>query len=488
MNLNDYQWSMNPRGMHNRGATFGINIDRLSSLHLGWMKLVCSDREYLNQIPHLLAAGMTPIVRLWRPRFGVGAIAPDMIAAWQAYIGAGVRWFEFYNEPNQDIEWPMGEGFSYNDTAGTIGPLMTTWLSWAELIVSLGGYPAFPALADAATADQGTAAWLDAMLVFLRDNYLDRVRTLIDNGLWCAVHSVPFNHYYQESGDPRVPRPPELEVGTEGGWHFEYPYDPVCQSDDPGRTFYGGTALSKYGDPNGLIATGDAFIKRLNTWFGGNIVPVVSTEGGIEPLPSGAPVQPDPRYPPYNLPSHGEATVAMFNWIAQTAPPWMFGLCLWKEDGYFDGPLGYLPAVLRMQQIPPISKPVPALPTLGDRPEDWDAVIRPGPGPVHGTPDYHYIYLDPNVNPEWYLAGSQEFWSKYHPTLISHLDVISFIPHEKSLSLMVITTPDTVDAQMLAIKHRWRHVVVDPVIVEKADDVAQILKGRIAADNPYGIK
>jgi hypothetical protein len=488
MNLNDYKWSMNPRGMHNKGATFPINMPRMTSLKLGWMKLVCSDREYLNVVPQLLAANITPIVRIWRPHFGVGSITPDMIVAWQAYIAAGVRWFEFYNEPNLEIEWPQGVSFGYRDTAGTIAPLMTTWLTWAEQIISMGGYPAFPALADAATVNENTPGWQDAMLSFLRDNYLDRFRTVIDNGLWCAVHSVPFNHFYQDSGDPRVPRPPEAESAAEGGWHFEYPYDPICQADDPGRTFYGGTPLSKYGDPNGLIATGDAFIKRLNTWFGGNIVPVISTEGGLEPLPSNGPQQPDPRYPAYTPTSHGEATVAMFNWIAQVAPPWMFGLCLWKEDDYFDGPTGYLPVVNRLAQTNPVFKSVPNLPTLGDRPEDWDSVIRPGPGPLHGSPDYQFVYFDPNINPDWYLNGSSEFWDKYHPTLIYDLNVISLLPHEKSLCLTVITAPDHLDQIGRVVKNHWRHVYIDPIVVEKAEDIAAILKDRIAKDNPYGLK
>src|SRR5260221_677620 len=51
--LNDYQWSANPRGMHNRNAAFPVNVARMTSIKLGWMKLVCVDREYLNLVPQL---------------------------------------------------------------------------------------------------------------------------------------------------------------------------------------------------------------------------------------------------------------------------------------------------------------------------------------------------------------------------------------------------------------------------------------------------
>src|SRR5437879_2469529 len=148
LNLNDYQWSMNPRGMHNKGATFPVDVGRLASMKMGWVKLVATDREHLKVASQALASGITPIVRLWRPKFGIGSIAPDMVTAWQAYIQEGVRWFEFYNEPNIGEEWPDGTPLTYADTAGIIAPLMQTWMSWAELMIGLGAYPAFPALTE----------------------------------------------------------------------------------------------------------------------------------------------------------------------------------------------------------------------------------------------------------------------------------------------------------------------------------------------------
>src|SRR5438067_4205580 len=136
MRLDEYQWSHNPRGMHNNRAAFAFDVSRLAKMRMGWAKIVAVDREFLNVIPQMLANNITPIVRLWRPRFGANAYTSDMVAAWQAYIAAGVRWFEFYNEPNLDAEWPEGTFPDYNNVPGIIAPLVQNWLSFAEKIIS----------------------------------------------------------------------------------------------------------------------------------------------------------------------------------------------------------------------------------------------------------------------------------------------------------------------------------------------------------------
>src|SRR5258706_16233214 len=113
----------------------------------------------------------------------------------------------------------------------------------------------------------------------------------------------------------------------------------------------------------GLKGMGQAFMHYFKEIFGGGAVRVIGTEGGITPVPEGpgASRQLDTRFPPYTWDSHAEATVALFNWIAESGPPWMFGLTLWKDDDYFDGPAGPLPATKRLSETSPRYKTVPPL-------------------------------------------------------------------------------------------------------------------------------
>ena len=280
MHLNEYQWSHNPRGMHNPGAPANINIGQLVSTHMGWCKMVCVDREGIPAIGPLLGNNITPIVRVYRPTQGASVPAADMYFAWSEYYKAGARWFELYNEPNFDIEWPVASPPSYSDLSGTIAPLMINWMDWAERIIEMGGYPAFPALGEKSGGNGDMSLFLSALLQYAADNYYDRFRNIADNGLWVATHPYIYNHFYQDAAGLTVPRQPDQESADQGGWHFEYPYDPLTQSDEPGITVVSGPAQFPNGDPLGLTGMGHAFMEHFGDLFGGGAIPVIGTEGG----------------------------------------------------------------------------------------------------------------------------------------------------------------------------------------------------------------
>src|SRR5579859_5064437 len=119
MKLNEYQWSHNPRGMHNEGPPVPLPIDQLVQMKMGWCKLTVIDREYTMAIAPLLANNITPIIRIYRPQPGAQPWSPDNIRALEEYASAGARWFEFINEPNFDVEWPQDEHPSFSNINGT---------------------------------------------------------------------------------------------------------------------------------------------------------------------------------------------------------------------------------------------------------------------------------------------------------------------------------------------------------------------------------
>ncbi len=489
MNLNDYQWSHNPRGLHNAAATNSMDIDALIAMKMGWAKLVVFTTLDIKDIPRLLANNITPIVRVYVPHFGAMPPSAEVLNLYKGYFDAGVRWFELYNEPNLPDEWPPDTPPNYHNIPQTIAPLMQNWMTWAETILAWGGYPAFPALTEAATADASAPLWLDATLAYLRDNALDRFRNIAGNGMWVATHAGVLNHFYQEvPGHPNQPRPIDQQNGMDGGWHFEYPSDPVSQALDPGRTVFGGTPHTPYGDPNGLIAMGTAFMTRFQSWFGGGTVPVVSTEGGIMPVPSTGDQQPDGRFQPYSRASHAEATVAMFNWISTVAPAWMFGLCMWKEDDYLHGPGGALPAVDRLAHTNPVIKSVAALPTLGARPSGTPVIPTPahGPGPVHGVPDLHVVVLSADFNPDWFFDAAHNYWDRFQPTLLTTFDLFALLPNTKSLAITLLSTPTQAAPLSQLLKNLAPNIFLDVISVDSPEALTQLLRGRIDLGRRFG--
>jgi hypothetical protein len=478
MLLSQYQWSMNPRGMHAEGVYRGPKSrERTLKMQMGWYKFVVAGNDAVGDVQWCIANNITPIIRVYRPRAGAMPVDDYLRSMWELYASLGVKWFEFYNEPNLAFEWPIGAPFDYNNRAEVIGPMMSHWLDFAEIIIGLGCYPGFPALTEAASSAESAIFWMDAMLGYLRDVQRNRFIGVLNSGMWMAAHPSTLNHFYQETpGQPWRPRPPSEQRGTEGGWHFEYPYDPICQATDPGRTVFGGTALSPYGDPNGITAMGIAFMQRLREWFNTGPVPLVGTEGGVYPLPVEHILQPDKRYPPYDTGSHGEATVAMFNWIVTNAPPWHFGICLWKEDDYYKYNLA---ALFRMEQVPQLLRTRAQL--------DGQGISGVGPGPIHGDPNYHAVLLAPGLSSDWFFENARPYWNRFRPIVTSTWDFIRHIPNNQSLAVTVIAPPDMIKPMTDVIKTPYPNILFD-LIVARGDfsNVGNVLNARVYSNKRFG--
>jgi hypothetical protein len=175
MRLDDYQWSRNPRGMHNE-SVFRIRPERYQQIRAGWVKLVASDVEYVQNIPTLLAANITPIVRIYRPQFSDKPADAQAYTSIQSYISAGVRWFELWNEPNLGNEWPshLEPGLDPENIEVYIAPMMNHWIEWAERVIQMGGYPGFIALGPGAVRRHAATIWLRNMMGYLRTAHYSR--------------------------------------------------------------------------------------------------------------------------------------------------------------------------------------------------------------------------------------------------------------------------------------------------------------------------
>ncbi len=309
------------------------------------------------------------------------------------------------------------------------------------------------------------------MLGYLRDNQRSRFQNVIANGLWASVHPYTLNHFYQEvTGQPALARQPSAYNALEGGWHFEYPADPLAQSVDPGRNPLGS------GDPNGLLAMGVAFNQRLQEWFGAGPVPAVGTEGGIYPLPINEAQRTDPLYPPYDRAAHAQATVAMFRWISAQAPKWFLGVCLWKENEYYDN---NLPAVQLMEQIPQFESA--AVPAIAPNPYGL------GPGPAHGDPTYHWVVLAPGLDPQWFFNTAYAYYNQFRPTVVTGWELVDYLPFSTSLALTVIAPRDVAFSMREAILARWPYVVFDLIVAEgDLQSVADTLNARVLVSRRLG--
>ncbi len=487
MRLDEFQWSRNPRGLHVASIyQTPLPIERYQAMRCGWCKLIAAGYEYVDDCAALLSAGITPIVRLYLGRWGARPFDRFWRDIMIAFASVGVKWFEFYNEPNLGVEWPEGFDPDWRDFDNVIKPLMDNWLSWAEFTITLGGYPGFIPLAESDHPQYASVRWMEAFLQYLHTAHFDRFRNVLANGAYCATHPYILNHFYQQvpGGGPWSARPPAAQNAEEGGWHFEYPYDPICQRADPGRTVYGGTAQTPHGDPVGLIAMGRMFNERCGVLFGSQAVPVVGTEGGIFPFRDNV-FQQDNRYPPYSEVNHGEATAAMFRWSAEQAPPWFFGVTLWKEDEYYiPGPVR---TIGRLGELPVVLKQVPPIEVMGSGFVGGPrAIPQYGPGPIQGAADFHFVVLAPGLDSSWFFETARTYWDRFRPIVTTDLSLVDHIPFSQSAAITIISPPDLIETLRQAASLPYPNAYLDIIEATTREAVATIFANRVAVDRRFG--
>jgi hypothetical protein len=319
------------RGVHfgpNTSCGFDVGwwVQFLKDMHMGWVKIVDDAGSMMNFAKACRAAGIMPIIRFYRQYPYPGTLREKDIPALRAYIDQGItRWIESGNEPNlYDPEWhpdhrptqePVIGSAWFTDKA--IPTVAANYVADAETIISYGGYPAFPAMAQCGFhGNCSSITWYRSLFNYLRDHYFDRTKYIFEHGGWLAVHDATLNHFYQDS---------------DGKWHFEYPYDPVCQANHPGRTILD--------DDNSALGHEAPRTMIRNRW--GLDIPIISTEGGVF-LWIG--YQQDANYPVIrDAQYHGEATRWMFNFFDeyQKSNPEWYGMCPWLVGEQVLGHQGY---------------------------------------------------------------------------------------------------------------------------------------------------
>jgi hypothetical protein len=354
----------------------------------------------------LLAAGIMPIVRLYREKpnsrdRAKAVLGPREIAYLQQYVALGVRYFEFNNEPDVHGEWDDGQ----------VPPDAADYVARAairdmETILAHGGYPAVPATAIGNRWD-------------LIGKIIEHGgRHLFDEPVWIAVHNYDLNHPLDYPSDDvnQTGRPltaaeyerPGMDAWQGRRWGYrsrEFVNEHRRTGANPGHTVHD--------DPSCFRAYerfGDLCLRHL-----GRHLPILSTENG--PIVG---EDDDPRYPTTTMAIHAEKVVEIARIMMGTserypaAPPyyfctafWLMGNAVlggrgWEAHAWFSPtwPEGRLPAVDALAALPKTPRPLPQdeePPPVEPPPIAENSVIA---GIVHGHPHTRVILRSPRLSTE----------------------------------------------------------------------------------------
>ncbi|MBK8022327.1 MAG: hypothetical protein IPK19_13085 [Chloroflexi bacterium] len=256
------------------------------------------------------------------------------------------------------------------------------------------------------------------------------------------------NHWYQAAGSPTVARQRGQVNAREGGWYFEYPYDPLQQSHDPGRTVYGGTALTPRGDPVGPDRHG-AHIQRAQRQMVRLAGRAGAGHGGGIFLRDQV-YHRDTRYPAYGEFSLPGARKSPCSSGSRGRPAVDVQRHLWKEDEYYLPSGGMVRAVDQLGDTPPVLRTCRL--SRSWAPASWCRPCPvPGPGPIHGAADFHMVILALGLDSSWFFETARAYWELFHPMVTTQTDLVDFIPGSQSLAVTIIAPAEMVDTMRRAI-------------------------------------
>ncbi len=240
-------------------------IPEMKALGVKWVKIFSHDGA-LDFVELLLAEGIMPIVRLYRPSPNPGRLGVKEIVYLDALIRAGARYFEFNSLPDKESEWKGGRL-----PPNALELVSENTIADLETVLERGGMPAIPAVSSSGSWD-----------LVGRISAAGR-RDLLDGPVWQAVHNYPRNR----------PLDYPYDIGNQEGAAFTDRFYRVIAEEDWGEHAWRGRTLS---DVNRLRlgrarpgATIDddhdcwlayLHLDALNQRHLGRSIPILSTECG----------------------------------------------------------------------------------------------------------------------------------------------------------------------------------------------------------------
>jgi len=293
-------------------------ISELQAMNIKWVKLLDDGGgSSLELCTRLLAAGIMPIVRLYRLEPNPGHIGGREEDTVRRLVAQGVRYFETNNEPNLPAEWKSG-----HMPSDWLDVVIDNFIYDADKIISLGGLPAFPAM--------GIGSEDTPMATVVQKGRAD----LFEKGAWIAIHNYTLNHPLDYPYD---------SVNQEGTPLAQDEYDRLAPWAWEGRSLEQINAWRASDKNPGATLQNDAscflafklmddlVLKRL-----GHKVPILSTEGG--------PVvgwKDDRRYPRIDPGTHAEWVVGINDFLqggreinGWHCPDNYFTMCHWLLANY----------------------------------------------------------------------------------------------------------------------------------------------------------
>ena len=314
-----------------RSSDYPYWINELQQMGFKWYKLTVAGDAGGEAISALIKAGITPVVRMYRPEPNPGTMVDDDPKGkeWlKRYIDLGARYFEVNNEPNLLGEWKGGWGSSDADpTEWKKGNqpqrVAQSWVKDAEYVIAAGGLPGTPALSPG--GHYNDVDFFRAFLAWLKEHKYD---DLLAQGCWIAIHNSTLNHPLDYPADEvnQKGTPVTQQEYNKYQWagDINFVNGERARGKNPGQTLLSVDANGKDTGGSNCWLKFQAYHDLFVQTFGFEL-PILGTEGGVW-----CDVLADPRYPKVSVEMQRDWTVEICRkMMANEYPDYYFCTGFW---------------------------------------------------------------------------------------------------------------------------------------------------------------
>ena len=102
-------------------------------------------------------------------------------------------------------------------------------------------------------------------------------------------------------------------------------------------------------------------------------------------------------------------------------------------------------------------------------------------------PDYHFLFIAPNLGVEWFAEAARRYWERYQPTVISDAELISIVPEDQTVAVSLLALRDSFRTLAVEIAQARADHLLDTVLYDTVADAKIALDRRTELNQPFGV-
>lgn len=101
-------------------------------------------------------------------------------------------------------------------------------------------------------------------------------------------------------------------------------------------------------------------------------------------------------------------------------------------------------------------------------------------------PDYHYLYIAPNLGAEWLFDAARNYVLTFAPVILADLDFVALTPPNTAVTVTAIARRDTAALIGVELAQVHPYAYYDAVMRDTFEETKAELNRRAAENQPFG--